>query len=306
MPNIRSSAVRGQKVTLQIQLYDAEGNAVDAEKSPSIRIRNPDGDTVLDYTNRKVLRVSEGLYKFDYTVEDDSEIGIWIDDWRAEIDNAIFETSFTFDVVDTDALTADEGPAKIKIADDVVFDFSDQEIYGINVLLKFLKARLRSSGRKPVRDQFGAFVYDAYGEYVTEPCDIFDDEVLVCLLCQSLSEFNSVPHFTRYAFSDDLVYNLFSQVIVEGAYVFALASQSLLEKGRDFTISDGGVSYQPPQLGEFLQSQYGTWLSSHRENIKFIKNSIKPGPRGFGTYTNISSGAPAFSRLRHLRSRRIL
>ena len=115
-----------------------------------------------------------------------------------------------------------------------------------------------------------------------------------------------VPFFTAYAFSDQIIQTLFSAAIVEGAYIFALASQSLIEKGRDFTISDGGVSYQPPQLGDFLQSQYSTWLTSYRERLRFIKNSIRPGPVGFGTYTNLGSGAPAFLRLRHLRARRII
>ena len=82
--------------------------------------------------------------------------------------------------------------------------------------------------------------------------------------------------------------------------------QALVEKGRDFTISDGGISYQPPQLGDFLSTQYNNFLSSYRERLKFIKNNIRPGPQGFGTYTNLSSGAPAFARLRHLRARRVL
>ena len=88
--------------------------------------------------------------------------------------------------------------------------------------------------------------------------------------------------------------------------IMAMASQSLVEKGRDFTVSDGGISYQPPQLGDFLASQYNNWLSNYRERLKFIKNNIRPGPQAFGTFTNLASGAPAVNRLRHLRSRRII
>ena len=172
-------------------------------------------------------------------------------------------------------------------------------------MLKFLKARLRNDGKKPVRDQFGAIVYDAYGDIVTEECNVFSDDLLVCFLCQALSEFNMVPFFTSYTFADELIYKLFAAALTEGAYVFATASQALVEKGRDFTISDGGLSYQPPMLGEFLQSHYGTWLTSYRERLKFIKNSIRPGPKSFGTYSNLSSGAPAFTRLRHVRQRKI-
>jgi hypothetical protein len=194
----------------------------------------------------------------------------------------------------------------ILLGDDVEFDFSDAELYGVNVLLKYLKARVRSSGQKPSRDEYGAFIYDGYGEIVLEDCNVFSDEILVCFLCSALSEFNMVPFFTSYTFADEIIYKTFSHAIVEGATILALSSQALVEKGRDFTISDGGISYQPPALGDFLASSYNNFLTSYRERLKFIKNSIRPGPVSYGTFTNLSSGAPAVSRLRHLRSRRIL
>jgi len=194
----------------------------------------------------------------------------------------------------------------IMLGDDVEFDFSDAELVGLNILLTYLKARVRSDGKKPVRDEYGAFVYDGYGELVLEDCNVFSDEVLACFLCSALSEFNMIPFFTSYSFADEIIYKTFSHAIVEGATILALSSQALVEKGRDFTISDGGISYQPPTLGDFLGTTYNNFLSSYRERLKFIKNSIRPGPTSFGTYTNLSSGAPAFTRLRHLRSRRIV
>lgn len=307
MANARSLAVQGQEVILQVQFYDASGNPVDADSTPSILIRNTDGEEILPVTSRGVKYVDAGLYEYIYRVPSDAEEGSWMDDWSATIDEVVFETTLFFSVINPSvSLTANTGPGNIKIADDVIFDFSDAEIYGINILLKYLKARLRSTGTRPVRDEFGAFIRDSYGEYVTEECNVFDDDTMVCFLCQALSEFNMIPFFTTYGFHEQIIQTLFSSAIVEGAYIFAIASQSLLEKGKDFTISDGGASYQPPQLGDFLQSHYGTWLSSYRERLKFIKNSIRPGPRGFGTYSNMASGAPAFTRLRHLRARRII
>jgi hypothetical protein len=195
---------------------------------------------------------------------------------------------------------------QVRIGDDVDFDFSDTEIEGINIMLKILKARLRSDGKSPVRDEFGAFVYDAYGERVLEDCDVFSNDILVAFLCSALSEFNGVPFFTAYSFADQIMQTTFLHHVVEGAMIMAMASQALVEKGRDFTISDGGLSYQPPTLGDFLNSQFSTWLTSYRERLKFVKNSIRPGPSSFGTYTNVSSGAPAFQRLKHLRARRIV
>lgn len=194
----------------------------------------------------------------------------------------------------------------ISVGDDVDFDFSEAEIEGINILLKYLKARLRSDGKKPKRDSFGAFVLDGYGEMVLESCNVFSDEILVTLLCSSLSEFNMIPYFTSFSFADPIIHKTFSHAIVEGALILALASQALVEKGRDFTISDGGISYQPPTLGDFLGSQYNNFLTSYRERLKFIKLSIRPNPTSFGTYSNLSSGAPAFTRLRHTRARRIV
>lgn len=305
--NPRDSAIQGQEVALQIQYYDNCGRKVAADETPKIQIIDLDGNVLIPFTSKNVEYLGDGLYQYKYRVPNDGDAGPWMDEWSAKIDQADFESSFVFTVVaPSQGLTSDTGPGKIKLSDDVVFDFSDEEIKGINILLKFLKSRLRSAGRKPLRDQFGAFVLDGYGEVVTEECDVFPDDILIAFLCQALSEFNSTPFFTAYSFADQIIQTLFAQVIVEGAYVFAIASQSILEKGRDFTITDGGINYQPPQLGDFLQTHYGTWLTSYRERLKFIKNSIRPGPQGVGTYTNLSSGAPAVTRLRHLRARRIL
>lgn len=305
--NPRDLAIQGQEVALQIQYYDNCGKKVIADDTPKIQITDLDGNVLVPFTSKDVDHMGDGLYQYLYRVPENGDAGPWIDEWSAKIDKASFETSFVFTVVaPIIGLTANTGPGKIKLADDVDMDFSDEELKGINILLKYLKARLRSTGKKPIRDSFGAFVLDGYGEVMTEECDVFDDEILAAFLCQGLSEFNSTPFFTAYSFADQVIQTLFAQVIVEGAYVFAIASQAILEKGRDFTINDGGISYQPPQLGDFLQSHYGTWLTSYRERLKFIKNSIRPGPQGVGTYTNTSSGSPAVARLRHLRSRKII
>nr|BDD46248.1 hypothetical protein 80 [bacterium] len=307
MANDRDSAVQGQEVILQVQFYDADGDEADADEMPTIEIADPNGAIIVSETSRGVSRVDTGLYKYTYTVESDAEEDQWSDTWSGIFDNAPFSVSFTFTVVDPDdVLTADTGPGEIILGDDVVFDFTQEELETINYLLFLLKSRLRSTGVKPSRDEFGAFITDGYGELITEECNVFDDEILVAFLCMALSEFNMIPFFTAYTFADQIIRTLFSAAIVEGAYIFALSAQSIIEKGRDFTISDGGINYQPPQLGDYLQTHYNTWLTSYRERLKFMKNSIRPGPRGYGTYTNLTSGAPAFTRLRHLRARRVL
>ena len=301
MSNTRNKAIRGQDVVLSIQYYGLDGLPTNTDSTPEVTLKDLQGTTVLGPTTLGVSRVDTGLYNYTYGVPKLADKGNWSDTWSATVSGINVQNVFQFLVVDEASSTA----GTMRIGDDVAFDFNDAEILGINTLLKFLKARLRNDGKKPVRDQFGAIMYDAYGDIITEECNVFSDDLLVCFLCQALSEFNMVPFFTSYTFADELIYKLFAAAITEGAFVFATASQALVEKGRDFTISDGGLSYQPPGLGDFLQSHYGTWLTSYRERLKFIKNSIRPGPKSFGTYSNLSSGAPAFTRLRHVRQRKI-
>jgi len=303
MANDRSRAILGQAVELIVTFYGFDGAPTQSSPPPTISIVNSTNNTIVLETTAGITNTSTGVYKYTYNVPSSGERGIWKDIWTATVDGVEIVNEFNFLVV-SDSTAVPDG--NIKLGDDVLFDFTQEELEGLNVLIKYLKCRLRSDGTKPKRDKFGAFIFDAYGEMLTEECNVFSDEILACFLCQSLSEFNSTPFFTSYIFSDQIIYKTFSNVIVEGAYVVGLASQALLEKGRDFTISDGGISYQPPQLGDFLQSHYQNWLTTYRERLKFIKASIRPGASTFGTYSNLSSGSPAFARLRHIRQRKIV
>jgi hypothetical protein len=303
MANDRSRAILGQAVDLTVTFFGFDGAPTQSNPPPVLKIVDSTNNTVVLETSSGISNISTGVYRYTYNVPASGDRGIWKDTWTATVDGVEIVNEFTFLVV-SDSTAVPDG--NIKLGDEVLFDFTQEELEGLNILIKYLKCRLRSDGTKPKRDKFGAFVFDAYGEMVTEECNVFSDEILACFLCQSLSEFNSTPFFTSYQFSDQIIYKTFSNVIVEGAYVVALASQALIERGRDFTISDGGISYQPPQLGDFLQSHYQNWLTTYRDRLKFIKASIRPGPATFGTYSNLSSGSPAFARLRHIRQRKII
>jgi hypothetical protein len=300
----RSAAYRGNTIRLKIQYFSFDGQVTDADTTPKIQIIDPIGNTVLDATSSGVLKESTGLYYYDYSVGTDVNEGLYQDLWIGTIGGVEVNNYFSFLALDEGDL--EEAVGQVRLGDDVDFNFSEAELEGVNILLKYLKCRLRSNGRKPKRDQYGAFITDGYGEIIYEECNVFSDEILACFLCQALSEFNMVPFFTNFSFADNEIKTTFSSLLVEAAYVVALASQSLIEKGRDFTISDGGISYQPPQLGDFLSSHYNNWLSSYRERLKFIKNNIRSGPIGYGTFTNLTSGSPAVNRLRHLRARKII
>jgi len=128
---------------------------------------------------------------------------------------------------------------------------------------------------------------------------------LVWLLRCSLSEFNQTPHFTAFTFEDPVSYDRFAHVIVEGACIVAWGAQRLIEAGKEFNIQDNGISLSPPALSATLNNELSQFLSGHRENLKYIKNSIKPYPIGFGGF-RVLAVSPAYSRLRHLRERRIV
>jgi hypothetical protein len=307
MANNRNQAVRGETVELSIQYYGVDGLPKDAVSTPEIQITDINGDIVVATTSTGVSREDKGLYLYSYEVGATVDTGLWTDYWTADIGGTGVSSEFKFLVTGSPSSEAGSAePGTISLGDEVDFGFSDAELVGLNILLKHLKSRVRSDGKKPSRDRYGAFITDGYGEMVMEECNVFSDEVLACFLSASLSEFNMVPFFTSFTFADEIIYKTFSHAITEGAVILALSSQALVEKGRDFTISDGGISYQPPALGDFLNSQYQNFMTSYRERLKFIKNSIRPNPTSFGTFTNLSSGAPAFVRLRHLRSRKII
>jgi len=91
------------------------------------------------------------------------------------------------------------------------------------------------------------------GGYTEVPCVIFTTDELTCFLINSLSEFNQWPHFTNFTFADVQIQDLFADIIIQGAVLLALAAQTLIEKGREFSITDNGVTYQPPQVSDILK-----------------------------------------------------
>ena len=67
MSNPRSLAVKGQEVTLQIRFFDASGDPINADRTPSISIRNIDGEEILAERTRGVSNTDVGLYEYIYT-----------------------------------------------------------------------------------------------------------------------------------------------------------------------------------------------------------------------------------------------
>jgi len=187
--------------------------------------------------------------------------------------------------------------ADLEIGDAPIYAWTQDEICGINILLKQLKARLKSDGL--------AETIDEYGNIELSNCPIFTDDELVCFLQNSLSEFNQTPHFTSFTFADQVIYDRYAHIIVEGAFILATGAQMLIEAGREFTITDNGITMNPPPLSNVLNNQLGHFVTRHTQALEKIKWSIKPKPTGFGSFRVLASN-PNYLRLRHLRQRRII
>jgi hypothetical protein len=149
---------------------------------------------------------------------------------------------------------------------------SDQTTKNRLRLIKLVKSRLSSSGKAKSADESGNVIY--------VDCDIFSLEMLNDFLTLSLSDFNQTPYFTFFGFDDADFVNIFAEVLVEGAVLQALASKALIERGREFQISDCGINFEPPSVSELMQTQYSVLIGHHFEKLKNIKNDIKAfGPK---------------------------
>jgi len=248
-------------------------------------------------TSSGVSRLSAGKYQFDYTIGFTGPYGVWIDNWVGYLNGFRIEASFNFVVIHTD-LPALNTDGYFHLGDDPGFNFTQVEIYNINKLIKTLRSRLNAVGKSKSTDGYGNIIY--------VDCSVFSTEMLVTFLANSITLFNEIPHFTFFTFADTAFIDQFHDVLVEGAALMALSSQSLLERGAEYSISDNGISFTPPTMSELLNSQYGTLLAHNYDKVKFIKNSFKPHPMGLGSFSMTGSNNPSFRRLRLLRQRQII
>lgn len=285
------------QVNLTVQFRDTLGNPIDTDSFPTISIVQPSGLLLLSPTSAGVARVDVGKYSFIFTVPINGPYGVFNDVWVGYVNGFRVETTFSFVVMHTQVPAINiDGYAHL--GDDPGFQYSQAAIKNINKLLKSLKARLNSAGKAKATDVYGNIVY--------VDCDIFSIDMLVTFLATALWDFNQVPFFTFFQFDDDSFVEQFGEILVEGATLYALASKSLIERGREFQITDNGLSFNPPTVSELLNTQYSTLLSHYWEKLKYIKNSLRPSPKGLGVFSMNSAINPAFSRLRHLRQRRLI
>lgn len=285
------------QVNLTIQFKDNFGVATDTDTFPQISIVQPAGLVLLAPTSMGVAHVGTGKYSYLYTAPINGPLGIWNDIWVGYINGFRVEATFSFAVLTTQVPSINsDGYAHL--GDDFGFDYSQAAIININKLLKSLRARLNSSGKSKKVDSYGNVIY--------QTCDIFSVDMLVTFLATSLWDFNQVPHFTSFQFDDSAFVDQFGEILIEGATLYSLSSKALIERGREYNITDNGISFQPPTVSDLMNTQYGTLLTHFWEKLKFIKNSLKPSPKGLGVFGMTSGVNPSVARLRHLRARRII
>jgi hypothetical protein len=285
------------QVNLTVQFRDGAGNPIDTDSVPTISIVQPSGLVALAPTSAGVARVAPGKYSFIFTVPINGPYGVFNDIWVGYINGFRVETDFDFIVIHTQ-VPAINSDGYAHLGDDPGFDYSQAAIKNINKLIKSLKARLNSAGKAKANDVYGNVIY--------VDCDIFSIDMLTTFLATALWDFNQVPFFTFFQFDDDNFVEQFGEILVEGATLYALASKALIERGREFQITDNGLNFNPPTVSELMMTQYSTLLSHYWEKLKYIKNSLRPAPRGLGVFSMNSAINPAFARLRHLRARRLI
>lgn len=134
-------------------------------------------------------------------------------------------------------------------------------------LIALLKHRLHDDGK--------AKSQDAHGNIIYVDCDVYSKTMLESFIDLAVSEFNATPEFTDFTLENSRFVDCFAEVIVEGATLYALSSKALIERGREFQLSDTGIQFQPPAVAEMLNTQFSMLLVHHWEKLKYIKSSIK-------------------------------
>lgn len=294
---------RGELITptdqanLTIQFKDTAGSPIDTDSFPTISIVQPSGLVFMAPTSVGVARIGIGKYSYIFTAPINPALGVWNDIWVGYINGFRVEANFQF-IISLSDLAGVNIDGYVTLGQDPGFQYSQAAIKNINKLLRSLKARLNSSGKAKSTDGYGNIQY--------VDCDIFSIDMLVTFLATALWDFNQVPFFTFFQFDDDNFVEQFGEILVEGATLQALASKALIERGREFSITDNGLNFNPPTVSELLTTQYSALLAHYDAKLKMIKASIRPKPLGLGVWGMNSGINPAVARMRHNRARRII
>lgn len=286
-----------ETVQLTSSFRGTDGSLVDLLNFPTVSITEPSGNVLFPPTSAGVYHTGIGSYAYDYQVGLVDPIGVYADFWTGSLDGYNFINGvFNFVVMDTQ-LPQIPSDAYESLGQNVGFEYSPVAIHNVNKILKAVKARLKSSGKTSTTDSFGNRIF--------ADCDVFSADTLITFIAQALTDFNIFPHFTFFTFDDTHIIDQFFSIFVQGAVIYALSSQALIERGREFSLSDTGTSIVLPSLAEMLNTQYTTELTNFTDRCKYIKAHMKPSPLGVGSVSIGTSRVPLLERLRNKREGRL-
>lgn len=285
-------------VNLTATFRDANGNPANTDTFPTISLVSPDGLVLLMPSSAGVMQLTTGVYEFSYTLPIGAALGVYNDIWVGFVNGVRNDQTLSFVVFGSNlpGNTASED-GYYALGDDPGFDYSQTAIQNINKLMKAVRMRLASQGKTKTTDANGNVIY--------VDCDIFSVEQLTTFIATSLTEFNMVPYLTQFRFEDTDIIEQFFAIIVEGAYLLALAARALVERGNEWVLSDNGASLNLPAISSLMQEEFNAQFSAHVERIKFIKNSLRPAPRNLGIISAQTSAPLVLRRLTTLRARRV-
>ena len=270
-----------ETVQLRASYYNLAGDLADLDSFPTIKIIEPSGNLALGPTSAGTYHLSTGIYGFDYALGINASLGVWVDFWRGDLEGNVLTKELNF-VVQNTQMPMVNGDGYESLGDSIGYHYSQIEIRNINKILRVVRRRLNSSGK--------AISHDSAGNEIFIDCDIFSIEELVDFICASLSLFNEIPYFTSFDFNDTEIIKIYLEVLAQGAVIYALSSKSLIEKGRESQTSDNSLSWQPPSVGDLLNTQWSTEIANHIEKLKYIKNSCRPAPVSAGIISTSNSG----------------
>lgn len=285
-------------VHLQALFRDSYGVPSDLDSFPSVTITQPDSLILFGPSSAGVVKVGIGLYQYDFVTEINSLIGVYTDFWQGTLNGVYVSGEFQFIVFNTELETAQDG--YVHLGDTPGWAYSQNALLFINRLLFLLKARLNSSGLH--------LGFTKSGEKQFMSCDIYSLDELMSFLVLSLSLFNQTQYITWFTFEDWPFLENFSEILVAGAAVYSLSSKALIEKGREWNITDNGISAPVVTVADLLNNQFTTELASHTERLKRIKENFRSGPLTLLQYPSIGQGrVPTTLRVmsNFLRSRQI-
>jgi len=103
---------------------------------------------------------------------------------------------------------------------------------------------------------------------VNPNANIFSTDEILCFIDIAIAEMRSL---FSYDFTIENINNpniTIKGLVIDYAVIVALASKALIEKGREFTLSDNGITASSPEVSKMIMEQYATEYSHFMEKVR--------------------------------------